>query len=64
MDAKLIDITACGLELRRATRKIQTWPGYDCPLGRCGLWAGTSRRHTLVSEEVAQHMGFLSSSNL
>ena len=57
MDAKLISTTTYGLELRRATRKAQTWPGYECPLGRCGLWAGTSRRHTLVSEEMAQHMG-------
>ena len=58
MDAKLISTTTHGLELRRATRKAQTWPGYDCPLGRCGLWAGNGRRHTLVSEEMAQHMGF------
>jgi len=57
MDAKLISATARGLELRRATRKIQTWPGYDCPLGRCGLWAGNSRHHTLVSEETA-YLGF------
>jgi len=57
MDAKLIATNDCGLELRRATRKAQTWPGYDCPLGRCGLWAGNSRRHTLISEETA-HIGF------
>ena len=58
MNAKLIGITSCGLELRRATRKAQTWPGYDCPLDRCGLWAGNSHHHTLVSEEMAQHLGF------
>ena len=58
MDAKLIDTTACGIQLRKATRKAQTWPGYDCPLGRYGLWAGNSHYHTLVSEETARHMGF------
>jgi len=58
MDAKLIDTIAHGLELRKVTRRAQVWPGYDCPLGRCGLWAGTSRRHTLVSEETARHLGF------
>ena len=58
MDAKLIDTIAHGLELRKATRKTQVWPEYDCPLGRCGLWAGDSRRHTLVSEEMVRHMGF------
>jgi len=58
MNAKLINLTACGLELRKATRKTQTWPGYACPLNHCGLWAGTSCRHTLVSEEMARHMGF------
>ena len=58
MDAKLIGTITHGLELRKVTRKTQTWPGYDCPLGRCGLWAGDGRRHTLVSEETARHMGF------
>ena len=58
VNAKLIGTTAHGLELRKVTRRIQVWPGYDCPLGQCGLWAGDSRRHTLVSEETAQHMGF------
>ena len=58
MDAKLIGTSTHGLELRYATRKTQVWPGYDCPLSRCGLWVGNGRRHTLVSEETAQHMGF------
>ena len=58
MDAKLIGITTYGLELRRATRKAQVWPGYSCPLGRCGLWVGNDRRHTLVSEETVRRMEF------
>ena len=57
MDAKLISTTH-GLELRKVTRRAQVWPGYTCPLDRCGLWVGNGRRHTLVSEETARYMGF------
>lgn len=60
MDAKLIGYNEHGLELRHCTSKAQTWPGYheSAPLGKTGLWAGNAQRHTLVSREEAEGMGF------
>ena len=46
-DAKLIMENEYGVELRHATRKAQTWPGYheSLPLGKAGYWVGTDRNH-------------------
>lgn len=50
MDARLIRENEHGLELRLATRRAQTWPGYheSAPLGKAGYWIGTHRSHAYL----------------
>lgn len=47
MNAKLLDTNQHGAELRYASRKAQTWPGYHgtSPLGKAGYWFGTEENH-------------------
>ena len=52
MNATLIESGKNGLELRRAARKSETWPGYadSFPLNRAGYWIGTHRKHYYVGQ--------------
>lgn len=64
MDAKLK--TKLGeIEIRYATRKSDTWPGYHetCPLGKKGFWAGTEQEHKHIGtrkEDLQSYIDFLS----
>ena len=44
-DAKLIHETDAGVQVRRCSRKAQTWPGWAVPLDSCGYWYGTAASH-------------------
>lgn len=64
-DAKLIQENEHGLELRHASRKSDTWPGYDksLPLGKAGYWLGTHRDHQYIGrsqphEDYLECFGF------
>ncbi len=53
-DAKLVRENENGVELRRASRKAQTWPGYheSAPLGRVGYWIGTRQSHEYLGRDM------------
>ncbi len=53
-DAKLIRENDHGVELRRASRKAQTWPGYheSAPLGKAGYWLGTHQSHEYLGRDM------------
>ena len=52
-----------GVELRWASRRASTWPGYACPLGRAGWWLGDARHHVYIGrsradrDEAVERMG-------
>lgn len=53
-DAKLLMENRHGVELRHASRKTDTWPGYheSLPLGKAGYWMGTERDHRYLGRSM------------
>ena len=57
--ARLIARNKDGLELRKATRKSQSWDyNSTVALGSCGYWVGDSQSHRQITEEMLEHYGF------
>ena len=57
--AQLVARNKDGLELRKCTRKSQSWDyNSTVALGHCGYWVGDSQNHRRISEEAVELFGF------
>jgi len=53
-DATLVKINKYGVQLRKASKKSDTWPGWACELGKAGYWIGNNKQHTYIGRYAHQ----------